>query len=130
MENRNNQVGALGGMVTWILGVGLRFRDAVWLLGWRTNFATVDRRGNDTDGSEHGSEPVGAGDRGNDSGPSGGHRRSLLSRIETPDALLGLSIVGLIVYSAIWKMDATTAVMLTSLFGVVVGRATKRNGKL
>lgn len=102
-------------------------RDALWLLGWVRGLATVDGTGDNADGAEHGNlhPPAGSGGHAHVPDDRPGLRTTM--RIEAVDVLGGIALVGLLLYALLYKMDATLAAMLIGLFGLVLGRKTKRN---
>jgi len=122
-------MGNVGGVATRVFGILVRRRDAVRILGWRCNFAAVDRGGHDADGPQHGDGDPGAGNRYHDYGDRDPEHQSKRVSFEAPDVLGGIALIGLLTYALLRGMDATIAGMLTGLFGVLLGRSTKSNGK-
>ena len=51
------------------------------------------------------------------------------THFEAPDILGMVALIGMLTYALLNGMDATIAGMLSGLFGVLLGRSTKRNGK-
>jgi hypothetical protein len=121
-------MGRVGSGVLRDRGVG---HYVVRLLGRLRITQTMDGRGNDPDGAQHRDVPDAAGRRGDDSLPNrNGGRKSLVgSRFEPPEVLGLIAMLGLFAYAFRFEMDATIAGMLSGLFGVLIGRSTKGNGK-
>lgn len=98
-------------------------------VSWWTRMAhAMDGGGNDANGAEHGGQRPVDRDRGHD---NGGGRTTDRGQRQQPDAVLilsGIALGGLLLYVLIYKMDPTTAVMLSGFFGVLTGRLSKTNG--
>lgn len=119
-------------------GVAVRFsrsvlcvRHALRLLGWCQRMDKLESEGDYPDGPKHSHGDSGAGcrtdDRGN--GDSENRPKRIPVSFEPPEILGGIALIGLLAYALIRGMDATVAGMLTGLFGVLLGRSTRKNGK-
>lgn len=121
----------LGSVAAGLFGVELRGRDDLRLLGWHHRMATMGAGGVHSNGPKHRGGDPGAGGSGHadgDGDPENRARRFFI-HIEPPEALGAIALIGLLAYALLRGMDPTIAGMLTGLFGVLLGRSTKKNGK-
>ena len=104
--------------------VVLLYDRAVRLLVGPRCLDTMDQRGNDADGPEHGGVHRGIVDGRDAPGPRSpelpGHE-TFWERVQPSHVLWTIATVGLLTYATIRGMDATATAMLTGLIGAMFG---------
>lgn len=124
-------MGNVGRVAVGFFGLDVRRINPLRLLGWYQKLAKLDGGGDGEHGGQHGDSSAGAGGRRDDclDGNPQDRPARFSVQLDPPDILGGIALIGLLAYALLRGMDATIAGMLTGLFGVLLGRSTKSNGK-